>query len=152
MGNPQSRNEAILQATLDGTEYTDPPQSRIESLLIELKAVIETGKTNYSTDETLTGQKWIDGRPIYSKVIDIGALPDTTTKSVAHNITNLDLCISIVGVVKNSTSRLTIPSVWNSADETIGIYANSTNVIVSASKNRSSFSGYAILEYVKATS
>ena len=42
MGNiytnpPQSRNEAILRATIDGTEYTDPPQSRIEDLLLELK-------------------------------------------------------------------------------------------------------------------
>lgn len=43
MADPQSRNEAILQATIDGTEYTDPPQSRIEDLLLQLKAVIEGG-------------------------------------------------------------------------------------------------------------
>ena len=43
MGTPQSRNEAILQATIDGTEYTAPPQSRIEDLLIQLKAAIEGG-------------------------------------------------------------------------------------------------------------
>lgn len=41
MSEPQSRNEAILQATIDGTEYTDPPQSRIEDLLLQLKTVIE---------------------------------------------------------------------------------------------------------------
>lgn len=48
MGNiytnpPQSRNEAILRATIDGTEYTDPPESRIEDLLLELKEAIEEG-------------------------------------------------------------------------------------------------------------
>jgi hypothetical protein len=43
MSDPQSRNEAILQATIDGTEYTNPPQSRIEDLLIELKETIEEG-------------------------------------------------------------------------------------------------------------
>ena len=32
----QSRNEKILRAIIDGTEYTAPPQSRIEALLIEL--------------------------------------------------------------------------------------------------------------------
>ena len=32
---PQSRNEAILEAGLNGTPYTDPPQSRIEDLLIQ---------------------------------------------------------------------------------------------------------------------
>lgn len=36
MGTPESRNEAILQSMIDGTEYTAPPQSRIESLLIQL--------------------------------------------------------------------------------------------------------------------
>ena len=50
---PQSRNEAILQATIDGTPYTAPPQSRIEALLIQLKEVIEAGgggggTTNYN--------------------------------------------------------------------------------------------------------
>lgn len=40
---PQSRNEAILRATIDGTEYTAPPQSRIEDLLLELKQAIEEG-------------------------------------------------------------------------------------------------------------
>ena len=43
MSEPQSRNEAILQATIDGTEYTDPPQSRIEDLLLQLKEAIEEG-------------------------------------------------------------------------------------------------------------
>lgn len=40
---PQSRGEAILRATIDGTEYNDPPQSRVEDLLIELKETIEAG-------------------------------------------------------------------------------------------------------------
>lgn len=40
---PQSRNEAILEATINGTPYTDPPQSRIEDLLLQLKAKIEGG-------------------------------------------------------------------------------------------------------------
>lgn len=40
---PQSRNEAILKSILDGTEYTDAPQSRMEDLLIQLKEYIEEG-------------------------------------------------------------------------------------------------------------
>lgn len=39
----KSRVEGILQATIDGDEYTDIPQSRTEELLIELKEVIEEG-------------------------------------------------------------------------------------------------------------
>lgn len=40
---PQSREEAILRATIDGTQYNDYPQSRMEELLLELKEVIEEG-------------------------------------------------------------------------------------------------------------
>lgn len=48
----QSRDEEILAATIDGTEYTDEPQSRIEYLLLELKKLIEGGgsPTDYATD------------------------------------------------------------------------------------------------------
>lgn len=62
---PQSRNEAIIRATIDGTEYTDPPQSRMEDLLIELKETIEQGggggttvianPTLAGTEDNLTG-------------------------------------------------------------------------------------------------
>lgn len=44
-----SRAEDILQATIDGTEYTAPSESRIETLLIELKNTIEAG-SGFSDD------------------------------------------------------------------------------------------------------
>ena len=51
--NPQSRDEAILIATIDGLPYAGNPQSRMEELLLELKEVIEAGggcggTTNYN--------------------------------------------------------------------------------------------------------
>ena len=66
MGNiytnpPQSRNEAILRATIDGTEYTDPPQSRIEDLLIELKEAIDEGGGSVESYEQLTNKPQING-------------------------------------------------------------------------------------------
>lgn len=62
MATPQSRNEAILRATIDGTEYTDPPQSRIEDLLLELKAVIEQGGGGGTSDyEQLSNKPAIGG-------------------------------------------------------------------------------------------
>lgn len=39
----QGRNADILQSIIDSTEYTDPPQSRIEDLLLQVKEVIEEG-------------------------------------------------------------------------------------------------------------
>lgn len=51
---PQSRAEEILFDTINGEPYDGLPQSRIEELLLELKAVIEAGggggggTTNYN--------------------------------------------------------------------------------------------------------
>lgn len=36
-----SRIEKILQSILDGTDYTDPPLSRIEALYLRLKQAFE---------------------------------------------------------------------------------------------------------------
>lgn len=58
---PQSRNEAILRATIDGTEYTAPPQSRIEDLLLELKEAIEQGGGSVESYEQLTNKPQING-------------------------------------------------------------------------------------------
>ena len=58
---PQSRNEAILRATIDGTEYTAPPQSRIEDLLLELKEAIEEGGGSVESYEQLTNKPQING-------------------------------------------------------------------------------------------
>lgn len=59
-----SRTEDILRSTIDGTSYDEPPQSRVEELLLELKEVIEAGggggggTTNYNA---LTNKPSING-------------------------------------------------------------------------------------------
>lgn len=65
--NPQSRNEEILMATIDGNEYNKAPQSRIEELLLELKETIEAGggggggTTNYNN---LSNQPQVNGETV----------------------------------------------------------------------------------------
>lgn len=44
----------------------------------------------YSTNERVIG-KWINGKPLYEKTFDFGALPNSSQKTVAHNLTNLDI-------------------------------------------------------------
>lgn len=53
-----SRSEDILEATINGDEYSQPLQSRIEYLLLQLKEVIEAGgggggTTNYNLLQNL---------------------------------------------------------------------------------------------------
>jgi hypothetical protein len=78
---PQSRNEAILAATVDGTEYTDPPQSRVEDLLVQVKEKIEQGGGGGTSDYTdLANKPQINGTTLTGdkSSADLGLLPAST--------------------------------------------------------------------------
>ena len=110
---------------------------------------------SYSTTEHPTGAKWIDGKPIYRKVIDCGALPNNTTKTVNHNISNLGKVIRLYGFANNAagTDFITLPFVdtANSATFNTSLRATDTQITLSSANNMASFSGYAVIEYTKTT-
>ena len=110
----EGRNAAILQATIDGTPYTDPPQSRIEELLLELKAVIEAGgggggTTNYNglsnkpqiNSVTLQGNKSLNDLGINIPTVD-AALDGTSENPVQNKI--------IKGALDGKQAELTFDS------------------------------------------
>lgn len=107
----------------------------------------------YSTSEQRIGT-WIDGKPIYRKVIDCGALPNNTIKSIAHNINNLDIFtkIYIFGINPSGNYHISY-SVYdnNAVANSVTAYANSTAVVFITKNDRSAYTGYAILEYTKTT-
>lgn len=57
-----------------------------------------TGGLNYSESEQDTGLYWIDNKKIYQKTVDFGSLPNSTTKSVNHGISNLETVVDIKAV------------------------------------------------------
>lgn len=115
---------------------------------------ISGGSHTYSTDEQVVGT-WIDGSPVYEKVVDLGALPNNTTKNVAHGISNLGLIISAVFVAKDTSGQYVfMPHVVANRDYIgyqVSVYATSTNIVIEVGSNRSAYSGYAILRYTKAS-
>lgn len=50
----KGRNELILESIIHQTVYTDPPESRIEDLLLQLKDVIEGGGGGFDPDDYYT--------------------------------------------------------------------------------------------------
>lgn len=81
----EGRNAEILESIINDTEYTDPPQSRIEELLLELKEVIEQGGGGSASlsdlIEDVTGYPLNDyaSMSLYSKDLN------TITKSGFYN-------------------------------------------------------------------
>ena len=119
------------------------------------KLVTESDLT-YSTSETNTGKTWIDGKPIYRKVINLGTLPNNDTKGVNHGITNINQFVNVRGFGTYSSSAICIPLPYSAAGadnkDRIGIYANAQSVVVSCpTYDFSAYIGTAILEYTKTT-
>lgn len=107
-------------------------------------------EVDYSTSEHLTGAKWIDGSPIYRKVISIGTLPNNATKSVAHGITALDTVIHLYGAATSSANGLPIPYTHNTTNLQIVLNINSTDVNCGTYTDRTAYNGVVVIEYTKA--
>lgn len=113
------------------------------------------GLPDYSTTEQLTGQKWIDGKPIYSMVVDIGTLPNNGTKIITLGLA-IDTLIRLNGGVKAANAGfLSLPfasfdsggaySTWLSID------ANGDLVVTdNAAFGTAGYTGICVIEYTKA--
>ena len=109
----------------------------------------------YSTTETKTNKVWIDGKPIYRKVVEIGVLPNATTKTVAHGISNLGRVVHLYGTFVNSPYKwATIPwaSTGASTGNNISCELDSADVKVTTGVDRTMDDNcYVIIEYTKTT-
>ena len=109
------------------------------------------GKYEYSTTETLTNKVWIDGKPIYKKTIDCGALPNATSKSVPHGITGIGEIIAIDGTAYESEYTIKLPHTSQSnITYQVGITVTNTNINLASGGNLSGYThSYVTLQYTK---
>lgn len=120
---------------------------------VKVSAIAENVKASveYSTSEHLIG-KWIDGSDLYEKTIDFGALPNATSKSVAHGITGLATMVNLYGFAKNPTNnaQITLPYVDTTAGGNIALLVNANNIIITDANNMSIYTQtYITLRYTK---
>lgn len=110
--------------------------------------------STYSTTEHIVG-KWINGKPIYRKIINLGNLSSSAEIiSYAHGITNIDTFTKIEGMVNNGQEWFPFNSVFRGAttfDYDLGLLANKVNIVYSTKTNRSAYQGWVLLEYTKTT-
>ena len=111
------------------------------------------GTDAYSTTETATNKLWLDGKVIYRKVIDFGALPASTEKSVAHGITGLSRVCKVAGCAYKTSGgiHLPLPYAWAASGWATEISVTATNLVIKTGANLSSYNeSKVILEYTKA--
>ena len=95
--------------------------------------------------EYRTTERW-NGKAVYTKLIDLGALPNNTEKNVTHGIANLENALSISAFAKSADWQFTLPSSY--AAETKIVFAQQS-VTITTTVDRSMYNGYATLKYTK---
>ena len=109
---------------------------------------------DYSTSEQDTGCKWIDGKKIYKKTIDFGALPNASVKNVDHGVANIARVVKIDGIISfGSNTWSNIPLVYQGVDSVYNaeFQVTTTQVHCAANKDRSNLSAIITFYYTKTT-
>ena len=113
----------------------------------------DSASQTYSTEEQFTGNYWIDGKPIYKKVINFGTLPNTGSKEVYVDSLNIDKLITMRGMAYRKDAQINLPHYDKSYYIVMSYNISSSSgkfVAIYASNDRSSFTeSYLILEYTK---
>lgn len=120
---------------------------------------------SYNTNEVASGETFFPNptntsatatfaspRPIFRYVCNFGALPNSTSKSVAHGLTlaSTFTTVKISGGATNSTGTSFIPLPYVSLSGAgVEVSIDSTNVTITTGSDRSSYTGYVIFEYLK---
>lgn len=106
----------------------------------------------YSTDEIVIG-KWINGKPIYRKVIATGNLTNNSAKNIPHGIDNVEQITQVTGFVNYNTTVLPLPynNSFGNISYGIAIHATTSLITIYSYSDFSTSTGYIILEYTKTT-
>lgn len=142
-------------------KVTDDDMNEIKEVVNNNAAITSQNQTitndlyngaEYSTTEIKTASTWTNNKPIYRKVIETGAIANTS-KSVAHGISNLGIVISIYGIaITSGNAYFTIPRIVATAlNQQIGLSADATNVTIDAGSVASFANSFVVIEYTKTT-
>lgn len=105
---------------------------------------------HFSLAEQETGTLWHDGKMIYQKTVDLGALPNTGTKSVAHGVSSLDTIVGMKGAAQNGVIGMNLPNVNTAVFlAQVSIFWNTTELDIVTGSDRSGFDGHLTLYYTK---
>ena len=145
-------NEPVYDDDAVNKKYVDEQIEKVKENSVT-KEDSEIKEDNvYSTEETIVG-KWIDGKPIYRKVVSI-PLRDNINDEVPYNIENVDsIWINeSASFVKISYEVLPVNWVYSTSDY-MRTWIN-TNLKMIRIKSPSALGGrtmYLVLEYTKTT-
>lgn len=111
-------------------------------------------KKSFASAECKTGDTWIDGKTIYQKTINVGAISNTT-KRVDHGVTDIsEIWVDTANsfLKASSGARYSLPRVSTTAlNQQVEVSVSATQIVVAAGTNASFEDCYVTLRYTKMT-
>lgn len=89
------------------------------------------------------------GKPVYAKLVDCGYGPNSTSKSILHNIADYGMTVSAFGTVVSNGGKWEVHDVSSSTIRSIG--ATKEAVFLFSSTDQTSNKVYVLLKYTKTT-
>lgn len=157
----------LQEVDVNSEEFKELLVRLYQNINIIAQAVNLKESAYYATQEFVNGQSFFPDptlnsnsgtTPVYRQVcrlvINFGALPNTATKTVAHNLTVTGgyTFTRIYGAASNTTGQTYLPLPYSSPvlANNIELSVNNVNVVVTTAANYSSYgTTYIILEYLK---
>lgn len=143
---------ALGLSTLTGGQYAIKATSGLSENAQDNVINTLNEQRSYSTTEHWTGKYWKDGKKIYSKTIDCGALPNATTKTIAHSISNLGRFTKVEAIsTMANNNTLMLPYVSpSSLTAQVGFVVDATNIEIRSASDYSTYEFTDVtLEYTK---
>lgn len=159
--------QRLYQVDINSAEFRTLLVNIAQSINNIMVAVNSKPSGSYSTNEVASGSTFYPDpilssyttqspsmRQIINKVVNIGTLPNTATKSVAHGITwgSNFLLIGIKGAATNAAKNKAIELGYSSPipAENISVWTDNTNVNIKTGMDRTEYTdSQIILEFIK---
>lgn len=148
----------LYQVVINGLNITEVKQvfntvDTVAELNGKLSKKVDTTTVGVEIPESFTGQ-YLNSAPIYQKMINIGTLPNNTTKSINTGITDSNYIwidaensFAFSGGASYPIPYVDPKAVANSIG--VRITGNGANIIVSTGTNWSSYAGLVTVKYTK---
>lgn len=107
----------------------------------------------YSTSEEIEVGRWVDGKKLYKKTYILD-MPNNTTTTVAHNISNLSEIVNIEGIMHRAVDNnsFILPFCNLPANLNAFVILNATNISLVSNFDSSAFKAFITIYYTKSTS
>lgn len=108
-------------------------------------------KKSITTGQEIRTTNILDGKYVYYKRVDLGNLPNSTTKEVDTGLSNVNI-LKLDGIAKETFGTvIPLPFVIADTTKSVAIVFNTTTnkITITTGTDRTNFSGYANLYYTK---